>query len=125
MNKYLLYIAILLTNLLSFSVYAQDLTQAYEITLWNKNIKGIYVENHMETIGFLPVYKNTLDEITMGNVKITYKSFLNIQILESKEDKIKVLLDFKNDNIKYQKEIILNNKEIKDIEDFKIKVEKK
>ncbi len=38
---------------------------------------------------------------------------------------IKVLLEFKNDNKEYKKEIEITNNELKDLEDFKIKIEKK
>lgn len=123
MTKNLLYIIILFINLLNCPVFAQNLNEKYEITLWSKDIKGNCIKNHLETIGFLPVYKNTQDEVTIDKIKVIYKSYLNIQILENQNNKIKVLLDFNNDQKKYTKVIFLNNKEIKDIEDFKIKIE--
>lgn len=128
MKKNLLCFKMILTILLvsiTNVIYAQDLSEQYMITIWNKDLKGNYVEQHLQTVGFLPVFTNTKDEIIIGSTKLMYQSFLNIQIIESKENKIKVLIDFKNDNKNYKEEILINNKEVKDMKDFKIEVEKK
>lgn len=122
MKIYLLFISLLFSIIFNNAV-AQDFSPQYNITIWNKDIHGVYVENHLETLGFLPIFKNNQDEITIGNIKIILKSTLNIQVLENKEDSMKVLLNFKNDEKEYKKEIFIKNKEIKDFEDFKIRIE--
>lgn len=123
MKKIILSIILLLG--LTAKVMAQDINSSYDITIWNKDLKGQYVESHLQTLGYLPVFKNTQDEITIGNIKLIFKSYLNIQVLENKSNVMKVLLDFKNDNKEYKKEIEITNNELKDLEDFKIKIEKK
>lgn len=123
MKKIVLSIILLLG--LTAKVIAQDINSSYDITIWNKDLKGQYVESHLQTLGYLPVFKNTQDEITIGNIKLIFKSYLNIQVLENKSNVMKVLLDFKNDNKEYKKEIEITNNELKDLEDFKIKIEKK
>lgn len=122
MKKYLLKFLLLLSIMIQ-PIYAQSLNEEYKITLWDKNIKGNYEETHLETIGFLPVFKNKEDEFTIGNLKVIYKTFLNIQILENSNNQIKVLIDFKNSSKEYKKEILVSMNEVKDMEDFKIKID--
>ena len=117
---------ILMLLLCPFNVlFAQDLMTNYEIVVWNKSINNSYKENHLQTIGFLPVFDNTKDDYIIGETTYTYKSNLNIQILNYEKDNIKISLDFENNFKKYKKELILKNEEIKDLDDFKIKVIKK
>lgn len=124
MKKYLLKFVFLL-SIITQPIYAQNLNEEYKITLWDKNMNGKYEETHLETIGFLPVFKNKQDEITIDNLKLIYKTFINIQILEKLDNKIKILIDFKNDTKEYKKEILINTNQIKDMEDFKIEVKLK
>ncbi len=72
MKKIVLSIILLLG--LTAKVIAQDINSSYDITIWNKDLKGQYVESHLQTLGYLPVFKNTQDEITIGNVKLIFKS---------------------------------------------------
>ena len=104
---------------------AQDLNQKYNITVWQKNFKGIETQSIVETLGFLPTYKNNREEITLGNRKIILESYLDIQMIEDQNNLMKVLLKYKDNNKQYNREIVIKDKEIKELEDFKIEIEKK
>ena len=123
MKKFLLSIIFILG--FTTRLMAQDMNSPYEITVFSKDWRGQYVESHLQTLGFLPIFKNTQDEITIGNNKFILKSSLSMQILESNSNTIKVLLEFKNDSKEYKKEVELTDNQLKDLEDFKIKIEKK
>lgn len=103
-------------------VYAQDLNQKYSITIWNKDVNGNEKENHLETMGFLPIFNNTRDEVTVGNKKFIFESNLNIQILEDNQETMKVELKYKDNNKEYDKKILIKDKEKKDLQDFKIEI---
>lgn len=103
-------------------VYAQDLNQKYSITIWNKDVNGNEKENHLETMGFLPIFNNTRDEVTVGNKKFIFESNLNIQILEDNQGIMKVELKYKDNNKEYDKKILIKDKEKKDLQDFKIEI---
>lgn len=124
MKKKLLLILLVNTIINVNMVFAQDLNQKYSITIWNKDFKGIERENHLETVGFLPTFKNNRDEITIGNKRIILENTLDIQILEDKSDIMKVSLKYKDNEKQYTKEIFLKDKEKKDLEDFKIEIDK-
>ena len=121
MKKFLLTCILIATN----SSFAQDLSSNYKFTIKSKNFKGEIIESRLETIGFLPIYDNHRDEIIIGNQKFIKETFLNIQILDEKNNVIKVNLDYKSNEKKYQKTIELNNGKNEIYEDFEIKVEKK
>lgn len=119
-------VILLLSTIMSVNIaYAQNLNQKYSITIWNKDFKGIERENHIETLGFLPTFKNNRDEITIGNRKIILENTLDIQIIEDKSDIMKVSLKYKDNEKQYTKEVLLKDKEKKDLEDFKIEIDKK
>ncbi len=121
MKKFLLTCILIATN----SSFAQDFSSNYKFTIKSKNFKGEIIESRLETIGFLPIYDNHRDEIIIGNQKFIKETFLNIQILDEKNNVIKVNLDYKSNEKKYQKTIELNNGKNEIYEDFEIKVEKK
>lgn len=121
-------LSLLLTSTLlcgSSIVYAQDLTKTYMITVWNYDFKGQEHMHKMETIGFLPVFQNNRDEITIQNVTTIIENSLDIQVIDENTDGIKLNLKYKSKDKNYTKEIILKNSEIEDLKDFKIKIEKK
>lgn len=121
MRKILLMLFLMVVN----SCLAQNLSGNYTFTIKSKNFKGEVIESKLETIGFLPIYDNHRDEITIGSQKFIKETFLNIQVLDEKNNVIKVNLDYKSNEKKYQKTIELNNGKNEIYEDFEIKVEKK
>ena len=121
MKKILLMLFLIVVN----SCLAQNLSGNYTFTIKSKNFKGEVIESKLETIGFLPIYDNHRDEITIGSQKFIKEKFLNIQVLDEKNNVIKVNLEYKSNEKKYQKTIELNNGKNEIYEDFEIKVEKK
>lgn len=113
---------ILCTNQVS---YAQNLTTNYIITIWNKNFKGQEHIHKLETIGFLPVFQNNRDEITINNQTTVIENSLDIQVLNEDEKGIKLNLKYKDKDRSYTKQVVVQEKEVEDLQDFKIKVEKK
>lgn len=111
--------------LLNNFVFAQNLTDNYVFTIISQNFKGEIKESKLNTFGTLPIFDNHKDEITIGNQKFIKESFLNIQVLSDKDNKISVELDFKNNEKNYKKTIELEKDKLVNMTDFQIKVEKK
>lgn len=105
--------------------YSQELTTSYNIIVWNYDFKGQEHMHKLETIGFLPVFQNSRDEITINNITTIRESSLDIQIIEDNLEGIKVLLKYKNKEKEYNKQIVVKNKEKINLNDFKIQIEKK
>lgn len=105
--------------------YSQELTTSYNIIVWNYDFKGQEHMHKLETIGFLPVFQNSRDEITVNNITTIRESSLDIQIIEENLDGIKLLLKYKNQEKEYNKQVVVKNKEKINLNDFKIQIEKK
>ncbi len=121
MKKFLLMLVFALVN----CTFAQNLNNNYGIVVKSKNFKNEILESKLETIGFLPVYDNHKDEIIIGNTKIIKESFLNIQIIDEKNNIFTVVLDYRNDEKNYKKTIEITSGKFENMNDFEIKVEKK